>query len=373
MVNIKEVKSSKDKKEFLNFPLRLYKDAPFFVPPLYADEMKIFNPHYAYYSTCEAVYFLAEKDGKTVGRISGILQKESNRIRNEKRVRFTRFDAIDDEEVAKALFSAVENWAREKGMDTIVGPLGFSDLEREGLLIDGFDQPSTFEEQYNFPYYQKLIESVGFEKEVDWTESQLRAPSKEKQESLFKLAESVMERYELHRVKAKSVNDFLKKHLNDIFDLIDKSYANIYGSVPFNDDTKKMLRDNFRLVLKLKYISLILDKNDTPVCFGFCFPSISNVVKKSNGHLTPAALVRFLTATNFPKVLDLCLVGVDPQFKIPGMSAVVIAELMKMLTTESVEHAETNLNLEYNTSILNMWKRFDRFENKRRRSFVKSI
>ena len=159
MITVKEVQTKREQREFLNFPLDLYRGNPYFVPPLYGDEKKIFRKDYIYNDTCEAVYYNAYRDGKMVGRISGILQKAANEKYNEKRVRFTRFDAIDDQAVADALFGAVEAWAKARGMDTICGPLGFSDLEREGLLIEGFDQLSTFEEQYNAPYYQKLIEN----------------------------------------------------------------------------------------------------------------------------------------------------------------------------------------------------------------------
>lgn len=373
MTEIYEVKTKKDRRDFLNFPLELYKDEPNFVPPLWGDEKKIFDPKYEYYKTCEAVYFLARRDGRIVGRISGILQKDSNRIRNEKRVRFTRFDSINDKEVAGKLFGAVEDWAKGIGMNAIVGPLGFSDLEREGLLIEGFDQPSTFEEQYNYPYYAELIESLGFRKEIDWTESQLRAPANENCEALSKLADGIMKRYDLHLAEARSTNDFLNRYGKAIFELIDKSYEPIYGSVPFNDDTQKMLIANFRLVLKLDNIAMILDKDDNPVCFGFCVPAIGEAIKKSNGHLTPAGICRVLRAINNPSVIDLCLVGVDPAYANRGISALIIAELMKMLSRPEIDHAETNLNLEDNFAIHNMWKRFDRFENKRRRSFVKEI
>ena len=150
-VIVREVTTKKEKKEFLNFPLKLYKNCKYFAPPLYSDEKKIFNKNYVYYDKCKAVYFNAyDENGLMTGRISGILQTASNEKRNEKRVRFTRFDCIDDIETAKALFKAVEDWALSIGMDTVCGPLGFSDLEREGLLVEGFDYMSTFEEQYNF-------------------------------------------------------------------------------------------------------------------------------------------------------------------------------------------------------------------------------
>ena len=157
MIEIRKVTTKKEQKQFINFPLNLYKDCPYFVPPLYGDEKAMFKDDYHYYEQSEAIYFNAYKEGKMVGRIQGILQKASNEKWNQKRVRFTRFDAINDQEVANALFDAVFSWAKEKQMDEVVGPLGFSDLEREGLLIEGFNELSTFEEQYNYDYYSKLI------------------------------------------------------------------------------------------------------------------------------------------------------------------------------------------------------------------------
>ena len=178
MVEIKEVKTKKQRREFVEFPLRLYKDNPYFVPPLYGDEMALFKKKTVYDEQAESVFYLAERDGKTVGRIQGILQRVSNEKWEQKRVRFTRFDSIDDQAVADALFVAVETWAKEKGMEEVVGPLGYSDLDRAGLLIGGFEELATVEVQYNYPYYAKLIEARGYEKEVDWLEHRLSAPEK---------------------------------------------------------------------------------------------------------------------------------------------------------------------------------------------------
>ena len=211
MIEIKEVKTSRQKREFLNFPLKLYKNNSYFVPPLYGDEKKIFKKNYVYLDQSEAVYYLAYLNGEVVGRISGIIQYASNEKNDEKRVRFTRFDSINNQEVANMLFNKVELWAKEKGMDTIVGPLGFSDLEREGLLIEGFDQLSTFEEQYNYEYYQKLIENYGFEKEVDWTERKLYAP-KEIDPRLEKISNMMLKKYKLHFGETKNTNEFIKKY-----------------------------------------------------------------------------------------------------------------------------------------------------------------
>ena len=187
-VQIVRVTTRAQKKAFVQFPLKLYKNHPCFVPPLYSDEMAQFKKKHAYSDTCETVFFLAMQEKKVVGRMQGILQRQSNDLRGEKRVRFTRFDAVNDAKVAAALFAAVENWAREQGMDSVCGPLGYSDLEREGLLIEGFDQLSTFEEQYNYDYYPALLEACGYQKEIDWLEHRLRAP-KEPNPMLGRVAE----------------------------------------------------------------------------------------------------------------------------------------------------------------------------------------
>lgn len=372
MILVREVKTMKMRREFLNFPLKLYRDNPYFVPPLYADEKKIFSNNYVYSDTCYSVFFNAYDGKKIVGRIQGIIQKASNEKTGEKRCRFTRFDAIDSAEVAEALFSALEKWARDMGMDTVCGPLGYSDLEREGLLIEGFDKLSTFEEQYNAEYYQKLIENLGYGKEVDWTESMVRAP-KDDDGSLQKMADYVMERFKLHFGQAKNVNDYIRKYADGLFELLDEGYKDLYGTVPFTDGMKKMMISNFRMIIDLDHVAVILDENDRVICMGLCFPSIAQAVQKSGGHLTPGALVRLLRAIKKPRIIDLGLIAVAPEYVNRGISAVIAAELMRMLKEDGVEYAETNLNLEDNYAIQNLWKRFDATRHKKRRSYVKKL
>lgn len=372
MVTIREVRTKKEQREFLNFPLNLYRDNPCFVPPLYSDEKKIFRNDYVYYDTCEAVYYNAYRDGKIVGRISGILQKAANEKNHEKRVRFTRFDSINDPEVASGLFGAVERWALEKGMDTVCGPLGFSDLEREGLLIEGFDQLSTFEEQYNAPYYQDLIEQLGYSKEVDWTESKIYPPEKN-DGALQRVTEKLMSRYHLRFGPAKNVNDFLNRYADGLFELLDKSYDKLYGTVPFTPGMRKLMIDNFRLIIDLDHVAAILDENDKVVCLGICFPSIAKAVQPSKGHLTPLAILRILHAIRHPKIIDLGLIGIDPEWANRGISVAVSAALERMLREDGIEYAETNLNLEDNYAIQNQWKRFVAIPHKRRRAFIKHL
>ncbi len=373
MVEIIRVACKKDEREFLEFPLRLYRGNPYFVPPLWADEKKIFAPDFVYNESCESAFFLAKRNGETVGRISAIIQRASNEKHGERRVRFTRFDSIDDVEVSRALFGAVEKFAVERGMDTVCGPLGYSDLEREGLLIEGFDRLSTFEEQYNAEYYPRLVEDSGYVKEVDWNESILRAPSPEEREKMDKMSDFVMKRYGLKFGEAKNTSDFLDKYADGMYALIDIAYDGLYGTVPFNDGMKKMMIDNFRLIIDLKHVAAILDSNGKVICMGVCFPSLAKAVQKSDGHLTPAALIRVLSAIKHPKTIDLGLIAVDPAYLNKGITAIVTSALMRMLSEDGVECAETNLNLEDNYSIQNLWKRFPREIHKRRRSYVKEL
>ena len=372
MVVIEEVKTKKQQREFLTFPLKMYTDNPYFVPPLYGDEKKIFRSDYVYYDTCGAVYYNAYMDGKMVGRISGILQKASNEKRNEKRIRFTRFDSIDDQAVADALFAAVEKWALEKGMDTVCGPLGFSDLEREGLLVEGFDELATFEEQYNAEYYGRLIENCGYAKEVDWLESKIYLPD-EPDERLEKLGEGLMKRYNLHIGEAKNPRDFINKYGDDLFALLDVAYEDIYGTVPFTDGMKKMMVDNFLMIVDLKKTAVILNEENRLVCLGVSFPSIAKAVQKSGGRLTPPTLIKLLKSIKKPEILDLGLVAVAPDYANKGVGGIVSAYLMRLLRESGVKYAETNLNLETNHAILNQWKRFKSVQHKRRRAYVKRL
>lgn len=373
MVEVREVKTRKQQKEFLDFPLKLYKGNPYFVPPLYGDEKSIFSSDYMYYDQAEAVYFNAYRDGVIVGRIAGILQKASNLKWGQNRIRFNRFDAIDDQEVASALFAAVENWAKSKNVDEVVGPLGFSDLEREGLLIEGFDQLCTFEEQYNYDYYQRLIENCGYGKDVDWVERKVKIPEGGIDERISRVSYELMSKYNLKFVNVGSTGELLKKYVDQIFSLWDESYDNIYGTVPFTDKVKKSMLAQFKLVIDNRFISLIVDENDRIVAFGVVFPSMSKAVQKSGGKLTPACLCRLLHDISKPKIVDMALIGVTEEYRNKGIALALVSVFAERLQKYGIEYAETNLMLEHNCPIQNLWKHFDTTLHKRRRCFIKKL
>ena len=372
-VIIKEVKSKKEQRLFVEFPNKLYKGNKYYVPPIYMDEIKIFRKDYVYYDTSDAWYFLAYKDNKVVGRISAIHQKTSNKKWKQKRLRFTRFDCIDDQEVANALFDRISEIAKELGLDELVGPLGFSDLEREGLLIEGFDWENTYEEQYNYPYYQKLLENYGFGKDVDWLEHRLSI-DKAKAEPIIKHYDILAKRYNLRLVNNLSVDEYIKRYKDKFFELLDIAYDKIYGSVPFTDGMKKMLIDNFKLIINMDFLGTIVNEKDEVVAFSIAFPAIGEAFQKSGGHLTFPAIFKFLKIKKNPKKIDLGLIGVNPQAEGgSGGILMMLAYLMNLMIEKDIEYAETNLNLENNINILNVWKHFNCIQHKRRRSFVKKV
>lgn len=374
MIEIVEALTKRQQKDFLSLPNDLFLGNPSYVPPLWPDEKKIFRKDYLYYETCEAVYYNAYKDGKMVGRISGILQKAANEKMNQKRVRFTRFDCIEDFEVAKALFEKVEGWAKSKGMDTVCGPLGFSDLEREGLLVDGFDEPETFEEQYNPPYYVDFIERLGYVKEVDWVESRVYAAEPEMEKQMSDLSDFVMKRYNLRFGPAKSSRDFIKRYIDGFFEILDKSYEGIYGTVPFTEGMKQLMKDNFTLLVDLDNAAVILDENDRVIMIALCLPSIAKAMQRSGGRLTPRAIFEILKAKRHPEIIDFALIGVDPAWLNRGVTSCIAARLSKRLrNTPGLKYGETNLNLENNAPILHLWKRFKHETVKRRRAYVKTL
>ncbi len=372
MIEIREVKTNRDIKEFVKFPLRLYKNCPYFVPPLYGDEIKLIksggNTEHA-----ESVFYLATQDGKTVGRIHGIIEKQYNKAHNSKRVRFTRFDCTEDINVAKALFDAVEKWAENKGMTEICGPLGFNDLDREGLLVEGFEEDSTFEEQYNYEYYGKLIEKLGFQKDVDWVEYELRMP-KERNEMLRRVANRTLELNKLHIADTNmSKRKYIEKYRDGFFECIDICYRHLYGTVKLSKKVQDEIISQFMMVVNKEYALFICDENDNVVAFGLCFAGIGNALKKSGGKLTLPALIKLLKIVRKPKVIDLALVAVRPEYQNSGVNAVILNGMLDLLSKGTVEKCETNLNLETNTAVQAQWKYFDARQHKRRRSYYKKI
>ena len=374
MVEIREVKTKKDIKAFIELPLEMYKGNPYFVPPLYSSERVIFKKKNPYTSSSESCFFLAYKDGKLVGRIHGIIQLDANLKWNRSRIRFSRFDSIDDQEVANALFDAVAKWGKEKGMNELVGPLGFNDLEREGLLVDGFEELATFEEQYNFPYYEKLLLTYGLKTEVEWIENEIRMPKDASElDKIKRVSEYIMKKYKLHYVQESSVPKFVNKHRKDFFALYEDTYSELYGTCPIRKEVEDDILTGFKLLLRPNNIIGIYNEKNEMVCFGLYLPSIAKAVQPSGGRLTPKALVRILKARNNPDILDMAIIGVRKDYRNCGVPAMLLVKGIGLLETGKYDHFETNLQLTTNLNIITLFNHFDKRLHKRRRSYVKSI
>ena len=374
MVEIREVKTKKEIKQFIELPLNMYKGNPYFVPPLYMSEKVIFKKENPYTSSCDTVYYLAFKDGKVVGRISGIIQRDANAKWNRKRVRFTRFDSIDDFEVSEALFNDVEKWGTEKGMTEACGPLGFNDLEREGLLVEGFDELATFEEQYNYDYYEKLVLHHGFEPEVEWVEKQVRLPKDPAEiDKINRISALVMKKYKLHYVEEKNIGAFIKKHREEFFELYDATYADLYGTCKIRREVEDDILSGFKLLLtKENIISIYNDKNEM-VCYGLYLPSIAKAVQPSGGRITIPTLFKILKARKKSDIIDFAIVGVRADYKNCGVPAMLLTKAVEGLQQGRCEYYETNLQLVTNLDIQTLFSRFDCRIHKRRKSYLKTI
>lgn len=372
MLTVSEVRTLRDIKAFVELPLKMYKNNPYFVPLIYSDEIKLIK-NGGQKDIADSVFFIARRDGRVVGRIQGILHRQYNELRGEKRVRFTRFDSIDDSEVSRALFKALEKWALERGMTHICGPLGYNDLDREGLLIEGFEENNTYEEQYNYDYYPRLVEDAGYAKEVDWLEFELTAPEK-KNEMLERVAKRALEINKLHIAdKNMPKKKYIAKYADSFFDCLDRCYSKLYGAMPIPEAQRKELIAQFMLVLNTKYIEFICDENDRVVAFGLSFPSFGDALKKSGGRLTVPTIIKLLKAVKYPKTLDLGLVAVLPEYQNAGINAVIVNGMIDMLTKGEIERCETNLNLETNTQVMSQWKYLNARHHKRRRAYLKTI
>lgn len=373
MVEIREVKTKKERKEFVTYPFKLYKKNKYYVPPLRMDEVRIFDSRCDYWEVTENAFFLAYKDGKIVGRIHGIIQKQYNEIYNTNVVRFTRFDSIDDQEVANGLLDAVVTWAKAKSMDTIVGPLGFSDLEREGLLIEGFQEKQTYAEQYNYDYYQKLIENYGFEKDIDWLEFNL-TKKEDLDPRVFQMGELILKKYKLHVVPIDGISagKYFNKYYKQFFHLLDETYRKLYGVVPTTQKVEDNLVKTLGVFIPKRFFRLIMDENENLVSFALLMPNLSDALRLSKGRITPAFICRALKQIRKPDMADFMLIGVHPDYLNKAVPSVFLPYIYKMFD-DGVKSFETNLNLECNHEIMNCWKYFNARQHKRRRCFKKNI
>ena len=371
---LKEVNTRSELKQFIQFQFSLYQDNKYWVPPLIFDELKTLrkdkNPAFDF---CEAKYWLAYKNDKIVGRIAGIINHRYNEKWNQKSVRFGWIDFIDDEHVSQKLIESVINWAKEKGMNKIHGPLGFSDFDGEGMLIEGFDELSTFGSIYNHPYYKKHIEKLGFEKDADWIEFIVNFdPTVSGPEKVSRIADAIAERNQLHILRVKKAKEILP-YAREIFYLINDAYKNLFGFVELTDRQIDMYVKAYFGFIKPDYVPIILDANNKVAAFGITMPSLSIAVQKSKGKLFPFGFIHILKAMKNNPNVDLYLTAVRPELQNKGVNAMLINEMHNVFVRNKIQKVETNRELEENSKIQAQWRFFENRLHKRRRCYKKSI
>lgn len=372
MITIKEISKKRDIKKFIDFPNKLYKNNKYYVPCFFVDELNMLdpkkNPAYQY---CETRLFLAYENNKIVGRICALINHAYNKKKNFKQIRFCRYDVIDNPEVSKLLFEQVISWAKERGLNQIIGPIGFSDLDKQGLLVEGFEEESNTITLYNHPYYMKHLTDLGFKKDIDWVEYQVFTP-KSMNERISRLANVIIKRYDYQVVKLKSKKE-IGPYVEKAFDLVNRSFEHLYGVVPLNDDQVKLAVKQFVTLVNFEYLYLVEDKNDELIGFGLLVPSLNAATKKSNGRLFPLGAFRALRALKKHTVLDMYLVAVDPAYHNLGVNALILCEGIKSAIKNGVTHAETGPELETNEQVQSQWKEFDTRQHRRRRCYILDI
>jgi GNAT superfamily N-acetyltransferase len=370
-VEIREVHDRRDLRRFIRFPFGLYRDNDCWIPPLLMDERNTLdakrNPAFRH---CRARYFMAYRDGRPVGRVAAIINEKYVEKWGNRYCRFGWLDFTDDPEVSSALMGAVEAWAREEGMTAVHGPLGFTDLDREGMLIEGFDELGTMATGYNHPYYPQHLERLGYAKDVDWVEFEVKVPA-EIPEKILRVQELVLKRSKVRMVA--NNKKALARYAPGVFDLVNETYKDLYGVVEITEEQKKAYTDQYFGFINVDYVRILIDENDRVVGFGIIMPSLSHALQKSRGRLLPFGFLRLLRALRRPVRIDFLLVAVLPEYKSKGLLATIMTEINANAIRNGVRFAETNPELETNTDVQSMWKVYEARQHKRRRAFIRNV
>lgn len=369
---LKEVLTKKDLKSFISFPYHLYKDNKYFIPPLRSDEIKTLdsrlNPAFEF---CESKYWLVYDDKRIVGRVAGIINSKFNKKFNKKEARFGWIDFEDDKAISSMLIEAVEKWASEKGMTSIHGPLGFTDMDGEGMLIEGYEEESTLGSIYNFPYYKNHIEKLGYEKDTDWIEFRVNIVSSTP-EKIERIAEIALQRNKLHVPVFKKAKEMLP-YAKDIFYLINETYKDLYGFVELTDKQIDAYVKQYFSFIRPEYLPLVLDENNKLAAFGITMPSLNKALKKINGKLFPFGFLHILREMKNSDSLDLYLTAVRTDLQNKGVNALLIDQINKVCIKNGIRYVETNRELETNEKVQAQWKLYNARQHKRRRCYKKSL
>ena len=371
-IRIDENKSTRDLPKFLRFPLQFYQNKPCYVPALEMDELQTLhrkkNPSFEH---CEARYFLAYDGLKVVGRVAAIINHKHIKKWNEHYMRFGRLDFIDDPQVVKALLDIVENWAQERNLQAVHGPLGFTDLDREGMLIEGFNEQGTLATLYNHSYYPLHLDDLGYMKDIDWVEFELKVPKK-LDPKITKASTMVLTRNNLQHLKIDNKRQLLQ-YAPQIFQLINEEYSHLYGAVPLSkSEIDHYVRTYFNFVHP-DFVPLIVDEHQIVVAFGVAIPSLSRALQICQGHLLPFGWLELLRALKTNHRADLYLIAVKKRYQCLGVNLVLMDHFCRIFNQRGIQIVESNPELETNRNVQSQWKILEKRQHKRRRCFIKYL
>ena len=368
-------KDRKSLRRFVEFGIDLYKGNAYYVPPLVSDDVDTLDPQKnPAFDFCEAEYFMAFRDGKPVGRIAAIIHKLVNEQHGKKDLRFGFVDFIDDIEVSRALFDAAAAWGRSKGMDSIIGPLGFTDMDYEGMLVEGFEELSTMATIYNYPYYPVHMEKLGFEKKADWVEFNMKVPDAIP-DKYVRISEIVKQKYGLKVVKYTNRKKAVAEVGRPLFELINEAYKDLFEFTQLTDRQIDHYVDVYIRLLRLDLLSVIKDADDNLIGVGIAIPSLSRALQKSHGKMLPFGWWHLMRAMyfNITDTVDLLLVAVKPEYQSKGVNALLFTDLIPYFQKYKFKYAESNPELEMNQKVQLQWQYFETRQHKRRRAYGKRI
>jgi len=376
MIEIRQIEPTKrNLKEFAKYPIDiLYKDSPYYVPDLISDVVGTLMPsENPAFDFCESAYFMAYRDGKPVGRIAGIINHLVNKRSGMLEGRFGYIDFIDDDEVSSALVNAVTEWAKQKGMTSLTGPLGFTDMDQEGMLVEGFDEVSTQATIYNYPYYPQHMERMGFVKDVDWLEFRVEVPDAVP-EKMARIARIVKQRLNIDTVKYTNRKKLVKDYGDAIFKLINEAYDDLFGYSPLSEKQIKHYIKMYLPFLPLEDLSLVVKPDGELIGVGISLPSLSQALIKCRGRLFPTGWYHLLRAFKGKnETVDLLLIAVKPEYQGKGVNALFFDDLIPYFIKFGYKWADTGHELEENERVQQQWQYFNYRQNKRRRAYTKEI
>lgn len=374
-VEIRKIGTKKELEKFIQFANDLYADCPYYCPPLFFDEMNCFNAEKnPALEVCEYQLWMAYRDGQPVGRIAGIINRKANEKWNTKHVRFGWFDFIDDLEVSKALLDTVVTWGKERGMDGLNGPVGFTDFDHEGLLLEGYEYLAVMASLYNYPYYVKHVEAYGLTKEADWIELQV-FPPKTVPERIERLAEMVKQRYHVHTVKVKNSRELVKRFGIEYMDVIDAAYQKLYNFQPMTVKQKNYYKDMYFQFLNFDFVTLVVNEKEELVGVGLGMPDIAPALRKCGGKLFPLGWYYLLKALKAKQMdsFSFLLIAVRPDYQDKGVNALFLQDQIPLINQYGIRKLETTSMLETNTKVLSFFMQFDHKQHKRHRAYIKAI